>query len=154
MDENNPNARRGKDFSTYIACEFHDEADGGGFVTGVVFDCRSDGSRQDRFFIYVGTLPENCFIENGEAMEISSLRQFLKQHYAWAEIYDSQKKVPEKYALPLKRPQRAGASDDEKSGIVPSNCKYSAVHHGKHLRHPGQAGYRSHAAKYTGLQTP
>ena len=91
MDENNPNSRRGKDFSSYIACEFQDEVEGTNFVTGVVFDCRSDGSKQERFFIYVGTLPENCFIENEEAMEIPALRRFLKQHYAKAEIYDTQK---------------------------------------------------------------
>lgn len=91
MDENNPYSRRGKDFSSYIACEFQDEVEGTSFVTGVVFDCRSDGSRQERFFIYVGTLPENCFIENGEAMEIPALRRYLKQNYAKAEIYDTQK---------------------------------------------------------------
>lgn len=91
MDENNPYSRRGKDFSSYIACEFLDEIEGTSFVTGVVFDCHSDGSKQERFFIYVGTLPENCFIENGEAMEIPALRRFLKQHYAKAEIYDTQK---------------------------------------------------------------
>ena len=28
MDENNPNSRRGKDFSSYIACEFQDEVEG------------------------------------------------------------------------------------------------------------------------------
>ena len=49
MDENNPYSRRGKDFSSYIACEFQDEVEGTSFVTGVVFDCRSDGSRQERF---------------------------------------------------------------------------------------------------------
>ena len=48
MDENNPYSRRGKDFSSYIACEFQDEVEGTSFVTGVVFDCRSDGSRQER----------------------------------------------------------------------------------------------------------
>lgn len=78
-------------FPSYIACEFQDEVEGTSFVTGVVFDCRSDGSRQERFFIYVGTLPENCFIENGEAMEIPALRRYLKQNYAKAEIYDTQK---------------------------------------------------------------
>lgn len=91
MDENNPYSRRGKDFSTYIACEFLDEVEGTSFVTGVVFECHSDGSKQERFFIYVGTLPENCFIENAEAMEISALRRFLKQNYSKAEIYDTQK---------------------------------------------------------------
>ena len=91
MDENNPNSRRGKDFSTYIACEFQDEAEGGSFVTGVTFDCRSDGNRRDYFFIYTGTLPENCFIEQGEAMEISRLRRFLKENNFRVEFYDSQR---------------------------------------------------------------
>ena len=91
MDDNSPYSRRGKDFSTYIVCEFQDEMEGSSFVTGVTFDCRSDGSYRDTFFIYTGTLPENCFIEQGEAMEISALRRFLKQNYARAEFYDTQK---------------------------------------------------------------
>ena len=91
MDDNSPYSRRSKDFSTYIVCEFQDEMEGSSFVTGVTFDCRSDGSYRDTFFIYTGTLPENCFIERGEAMEISTLRRFLKQNYARAEFYDTQK---------------------------------------------------------------
>lgn len=91
MDDNSPYSRRGKDFSTYIVCEFQDEMEGSSFVTGVTFDCHSDGSYRDTFFIYTGTLPENCFIEQGEAMEISALRRFLKQNYARAEFYDTQK---------------------------------------------------------------
>ena len=91
MDDNSPYSRRGKDFSTYIVCEFQDEMEGSSFVTGVTFDCRSDGSYRDTFFIYTGTLPENCFIEQGEAMEISALRRFLKQNYARTEFYDTQK---------------------------------------------------------------
>lgn len=69
MDDNNPHSRRGKDFSSYIACEFWDDVEGTRFVTGVVFDCHSDGSRQDRFFIYDGEIPETCFIEKGEAID-------------------------------------------------------------------------------------
>ena len=91
MDDNSPYSRRSKDFSTYIVCEFQDEMEGSSFVTGVTFDCRSDGSYRDTFFIYTGTLPENCFIERGEAMEISALRRFWKQNYARAEFYDTQK---------------------------------------------------------------
>lgn len=91
MDENNPYSRRGKDFSSYIACEYQDEIHGTQFVTGVVFDCRSDGSRQDRFFIYVGGLPENCFIENREAMDLPTFRKFLKEHFSSPKIYDTQK---------------------------------------------------------------
>ena len=52
MDENNPNSRRGKDFSSFIVCEFLDDIEGRSFVCGITFDCRSDGSRQDRYFLY------------------------------------------------------------------------------------------------------
>lgn len=92
MDSNNPKSRRGKDFSSYIACEFWDDVEGNRFVTGIVFDCRSDGSWQDRFFIYDGVIPDNCFIENGQAIDIPTLRSFLKQNYGVrAKLYDSHK---------------------------------------------------------------
>lgn len=92
MDENSPYSRRGKDFSSYIACEFLDETEGTHFVTGVVFDCRSDGTCQERFFIYDGVIPENCFLENQEAMDIPALRSYLKQLYGVrAKLYDTQK---------------------------------------------------------------
>ena len=90
MDENNPYSRRGKDFSTYIVCEFEDDVEHNSFVCGVMFDCRSDGSKHDHFFIYVGKLPENCFVEDGEAMDIHDLRKFLKQNFSRAEVYDTQ----------------------------------------------------------------
>ena len=41
MDDNNPQSRRGKDFSSYIACEFWDDIEVTYFLTCVVFDCRS-----------------------------------------------------------------------------------------------------------------
>lgn len=92
MDENSPCSRRGKDFSSYIACEFFDETEGSHFVTGVVFDCRSDGTCQERFFIYDGIIPENCFLENREAMDIPRLRSYLKEIYGLhAKLYDTQK---------------------------------------------------------------
>lgn len=92
MDDNSPYSRRGKDFSSYIACEFQDETEGTQFVTGVVFDCRSDGVNQERFFIYDGTIPEHCFLAGREAMDTPSLRTFLRQQYgARAKLYDTQK---------------------------------------------------------------
>ncbi len=92
MDNNSPYSRRGKDFSTYIACEFLDEETGGRFVTGIVFDCRSDGSRQECFFIYDGDIPESCFLDEQEAMDIPSLRIYLKQQYGLHQkMYDSHK---------------------------------------------------------------
>lgn len=91
MDENNPHSRRGKNFSTFLACEFLDDVEGKQFVSGVVFDCRSDGSRQDRFFLYDGALPEDCFIRQGEAMDIPALRVFLKAYGARGKLYDTHK---------------------------------------------------------------
>ena len=92
MDNNSPYSRRGKDFSSYIVCEFLDEETGGHFVTGIVFDCRSDGSRQERFFIYDGGIPGSCFLDEQEAMDIPSLRIYLKQQYGLHQkMYDSHK---------------------------------------------------------------
>ena len=92
IDSNSPYSRRGKDFSTYITCEFLDEDAGSRFVTGIVFDCRSDGSRQERFFIYDGGIPEGCFLDQQEAMDIPSLRVYLKQQYGLRQkMYDSHK---------------------------------------------------------------
>jgi uncharacterized protein YPO0396 len=78
MDDKNPRSRRGKDFSSYIACQFLDDQTGSRFVAGIVFDCRSDGSRREQFFIYDGVIPEHCFLIEKQAMDISALRGFLK----------------------------------------------------------------------------
>ena len=92
MDEKSPCSRRGKDFSSYIACEFLDDQEGKRFVTGIVFDCRNDGSRQERFFIYDGPLPEHCFLVGRQAMDIPALRKYLTGLYgARAKLYDSHK---------------------------------------------------------------
>ena len=92
MDSGSPYSRRGRDFSSYIVCEFLDEEEGSRFVTGIVFDCRSDGSRQERFFIYDGGIPESCFLDGREAMDIPSLRIYLKQQYGLHQkMYDSHK---------------------------------------------------------------
>ena len=90
MDPNNPHSRRGKSFSSYIACEFLDDQAEESFVIGIVFDCRSDGSRQERFFTYDGVIPGDCFIEKGQALDISSLRARLRAlPGAHAILYDS-----------------------------------------------------------------
>lgn len=92
MDETAPVSRRGKDFSSYIACEFWDEADNKPFVQGIVFDCHSDGSRQEKFFIFSGKLPEDCFIRNRQPMDIAELRGYLKETYGTRfTFYESQK---------------------------------------------------------------
>ena len=92
MDENNPYSRRGKDFTSYIACEFFDDEKGTRFVAGVAFDCRSDGTNVDHFFIYKGDIPENGFIENGFALDYSDFRKRLREKYGVAaEFYNTQK---------------------------------------------------------------
>ena len=78
MDDNSPKSRRGKDFSSYIACQFFDDQAGNHFVSGIVFDCRNDGNRRDQFFIYNGEIPEHCFLVDKQAMDISALRKYLK----------------------------------------------------------------------------
>lgn len=91
MDDKNPKSRKGKDFSSYIACEYYDDMKGTSFVTGVVFDCRSDGSRREQFFIHNGPIPENSYIINNLPMEIRELRQYLKGiPHAQAKLYDTQ----------------------------------------------------------------
>lgn len=90
MDENNPRNRSGKDFSSYIACEFFDELKQESFTIGIVFDCRADGAIQHRFFIFDAELPENLFVVEQQALDISSLRSFFKNEYgSRAKIYDS-----------------------------------------------------------------
>lgn len=90
MDPNSPKSRRGKDFSSYIVCEFWDDQTGNRFTAGIVFDCRSDGSRRDQYFLYDGPIPESCYLEARRPMDIAALRIWLKalpnSHY---EMFDS-----------------------------------------------------------------
>lgn len=84
--------RRGKDFSSYIACEFYDDWQGNSFTIGIIFDCRNDGSRQERYFIYPGIIPNDCFILNKVPMDIPALRTFLTGEYKpYGKMYDSHK---------------------------------------------------------------
>ena len=92
MDDSNPYSRRGKDFTSFIACEFLDDVEGTSFVTGVAFDCRSDGTNVEHFFTYNGTIPESGFVENGFALEYPVFRKQVKAQYgSTAEFYDTQK---------------------------------------------------------------
>ncbi|MCC8099728.1 MAG: AAA family ATPase [Clostridiales bacterium] len=72
MHDNNPYSRRGKDFSSYIACEFWDDVEGTQFVTGIVFDCRSDSSRQERFFSMTA-----CFLKTA-SLSMAKPSTFLR----------------------------------------------------------------------------
>lgn len=90
MDAGNSNSRKGKDFSSYIACEFYDDIKLSSFVAGVVFDCRNDGSSTHRYFTYNGNITEECFMKENQAMDIPSFRASLKQNFGInCEVYDS-----------------------------------------------------------------
>ncbi len=90
MDSENPNSRKGKDFSSYIACEFYDDIKLSSFVAGIVFDCRNDGSYTHRYYIYSGKINEDCFMKDNQAKDIPSFRAFLNQNYGInCEVYDS-----------------------------------------------------------------
>ena len=78
MDDSSPKSRRGKDFSSYIACEFHDDQTDADFVAGIVFDCRHDGTVRQQYFLYDGVIPDHCFVENRQTMSIPALRAWLK----------------------------------------------------------------------------
>ena len=78
IDAANPKSRRGKDFASYIACEFYDDVERVSFVAGINFDCRSDGTAVDHYFLYDGIIPEDCYIQDQSAMEISKFRAWLK----------------------------------------------------------------------------
>ena len=78
MDDSSPKSRRGKDFSSYIACEFHDDQTDADFVAGIVFDCRHDGTVRQQYFLYDGVIPEHCYVENRQTMSIPALRAWLK----------------------------------------------------------------------------
>lgn len=78
MDDSSPKSRRGKDFSSYIACEFHDDQTEADFVAGIVFDCRHDGTVRQQYFLYDGVIPAHCFVENRQTMSIPALRAWLK----------------------------------------------------------------------------
>ncbi len=92
IDGTGEGTRRGKDFSSYIACEFYDDWQGNSFTIGIIFDCRNDGSRQERYFIYPGKIPDNCFIINKIPMDIPALRAFITGEYKpYGKMYDSHK---------------------------------------------------------------
>lgn len=91
MDDKSPYSRKGKDFSTIIACEFFDDVKGESFVSGIIFDCRSDGGRSERFFLYTGTIPEDCFIRDRQAMDLPTFRKYLKEYTKKAEFFDTHK---------------------------------------------------------------
>lgn len=92
MDENFAGNRKGKDFTSLIACEFVDDLQGTQFTAGAAFDCRSDGTNVDHFFLYPGGIPQDCFVVHGVALSYTDFRKRLREEYGVkAELYDTQK---------------------------------------------------------------
>lgn len=90
--DHHPMNRRGKDFSSYIVCQFCDTQKGMRFVMGIVFDCYKDGNRRERFFAYDGSIPPDGFTPKGRPLEIADLRMFLQKTYGTRfEMFDTQK---------------------------------------------------------------
>lgn len=80
LDAKNPKSRRGRNFTSYIACEYYDDMTDRHFVAGIVFDCHADGSREQRFFLYDGVIPAHCFTVNHNIpMDINRLRLFIDE---------------------------------------------------------------------------
>ena len=92
LDAKNPKSRRGRNFTSYIACEYYDDIKDAHFVAGIVFDCHADGSRQERFFLYDGVIPAHCFTVNQIPMDISRLNLFIKESAGVAgKLYNTHK---------------------------------------------------------------
>ena len=68
-------------FTSYIACEFYDDARKSSFTLGIVFECYEDGSDEHRFFILDSELPENHFIVNNVPMTYKELRTYVNKQY-------------------------------------------------------------------------
>ncbi len=77
--DNSPKSRKGKDFSSYIVCEFYDDVKKDHFVLGAMFECTQNGDISNRFFSYTGEIPPHCYMEQQVAMDIDHLKLFLKQ---------------------------------------------------------------------------
>lgn len=122
-------------FLPTLSANFRMRWRGGSFVTGVTFlACRGDGSYRDTFFIYTGTLPENCFIEQGRANGDFCTSPFLKQNYARTSARYP-KSIAATCMLAVGTSQRAGLTDDEEGCFVPANCGYPKIYYGEHLRY-------------------
>lgn len=64
------------------------------FVSGVIFDCERRKSAGP-VFLYDGVLPADCFIRQGEAIDIPTLRVFLKEYGMRGKLYDTHKQYQE-----------------------------------------------------------
>lgn len=68
-------------FSSYIACQFHDDLNDTDFVLGCVFDVYADGTEEHRFFKLDDLIPENEFVKDNVPMSQKELVEFFKANY-------------------------------------------------------------------------
>jgi energy-coupling factor transporter ATP-binding protein EcfA2 len=73
--------RQGKQFTSYIACEFHDTLKHSDFTLGVVFDCYKDDADEHRFFWLEAALPENGFVADNIPMNYTALKNYFAKNY-------------------------------------------------------------------------
>lgn len=68
-------------FTSYLACEFHDDLKNKDFTLGVVFDCYEDGTHEHHFFVLDFSIPESRFIANDVPLSFKELRNYLKKKH-------------------------------------------------------------------------
>lgn len=152
MDENNPYSRRGKDFSTYIACEFEDDAEHSSFVNGVMFDCRSDGS-PPRPFLYLRRKTAGKLLCRGRRGDgYSRSAQIPQAEFLPRRGVRYPVGVPPQHALAVERTQRAGAPHDEKGGVIPPDCGIQQFITENICDIPDKPISKCHAAEHPQLQ--
>lgn len=71
--------RKGR-FTSYIACEFHDDLQRKSFTLGVVFDCYDDGSYEHKFFSLDSGIPEDRFIADKQPLTYRQLKSYAHNH--------------------------------------------------------------------------
>lgn len=77
-------------FTSYVVTEFYDDEKCRSLTFGGIFDVHSPNDTINRFFKYIGVIPENHFIENGIPYEIQKLREYLKTNeYRDVRFYES-----------------------------------------------------------------
>lgn len=68
-------------FTSYIACEFHDDVKKADFTLGIVFDTYEDGTFEHKFFVLDYGIPDNRFIINNVPMSFKQVRDYIKRNF-------------------------------------------------------------------------
>jgi len=79
-DDSGSRSLRSGGFTSYVALEFFDEAKQEYFSAGCCFDVHSASEYAKLFFRYNGAFHPQGFLENNVPLNISALRNYIKQH--------------------------------------------------------------------------